>query len=92
MVPEMQEHPQIRRPERVFVMWLQLAWFDATGKMPPLTAHRAKPGPFARLAQAALARLGVPHANAVELINDLDRIRKEPVTSQSMNDDDEVCS
>jgi len=60
MAPEMQEHPQIRRPERAFVMWLQLAWLDATGKMPPLTAHRAKPGPFARLAQAALAVWAYP--------------------------------
>jgi hypothetical protein len=44
-----------RDAERNFVMWLQIAWLEATGKSPSLAANPARPGPFARMAKAALS-------------------------------------
>lgn len=71
--PKMNPHPEIRSAERTFVMWLQVAWAEAAETRVPVTAHRENPGPFARFAQAALQRMDVRHADAVELINDLKR-------------------
>jgi hypothetical protein len=90
--PKLNPHPEIRAAERAFIMWLQVAWIEATGKKVPVTAHRNNPGPFARLAQIVLSRLGVPHADVAQLINDLKRHADEvqmitdPVTSQDMKD------
>ena len=84
--PELNPHPEIRGAERTFIMWLQIAWRDATGMNVPVTAHPDNPGPFARLAQKALALLGAPHADAVQLINDLERTRNDLVTSQDLKD------
>ena len=75
--PELKEHPEKVAPERDFVMWLQVAFAEATGQPVPVTAHRDVPGPFARLAQEALRLIGSGHANAVELINDLKHTRRE---------------
>jgi len=58
-------------------MWLQVAWLEATGEPPPLSANSTRPGPFARLAQTALELLGTPEADAVELIRGLARCRSE---------------
>lgn len=94
--PEVKEHPEKLAPERDFVMWAQVAFAEGTGQSVPVTARRDNLGPFARLAQEALRLIGSGHANAVELINSLDRTRREaeseveiiiePVTSQHMKD------
>ncbi len=72
--PEMQKHPEVRRPEREFIDALRFAWCEATGEVPPRWASLSRCGPFARFAQLALAHIGAPHANAVELINDIGRM------------------
>ena len=60
-----------REAERDFVWHLQSACHAATGHLPPRTAHRTNPGPFARMAQECLALVGANHASAVDLINEL---------------------
>ena len=62
-----------REAERDFVWELQSACHAATGRLPPRTAHRTNPGPFARMAQECLNLAGANHASAVDLINELNR-------------------
>jgi hypothetical protein len=83
-VPEMNRHPEIRSAERTFIMWLQVAWAEATGTTVPVTAHHYYAGPFAKLAKKALSLMGAPYADAVQLINDLEQCRSDPVTSQDL--------
>jgi hypothetical protein len=64
-----------REAERDFVMWLQVAWLEATGKRPSLAANPKRPGPFARMAAECLRLVGAGHADAVGLINELNRRR-----------------
>jgi hypothetical protein len=77
--PTPRRHFAKRGAERNFVMWLQIAWLEATGKMPPRTARnpdRSRAlGPFARFAKECLKLAGAGHANVVELINELERQR-----------------
>jgi hypothetical protein len=77
--PTPRRHFAKRAAERNFVMWLQIAWLEATGKMPPRTARnpdRSRAlGPFARFAKECLKLAGAGHANVVELINELERQR-----------------
>jgi hypothetical protein len=68
-----------RRPaEQDFVIWLQLAWLEATGKRPSVAANPTRPGPFARMAAECLRLVGAGHADTVGLINELNRRRKKP--------------
>jgi hypothetical protein len=71
--PKLQKHPPKRRAERDFIMWLQVAYAEATDQLPPLTANPERPGPFARMAKACLRQLGMEAADVVELINELHR-------------------
>ena len=77
--PKPRRHFAKRAAERNFVMWLQIAWLEATGKMPPRTARNPDVsralGPFARFAKECLKLAGAGHANVVELINELERQR-----------------
>jgi hypothetical protein len=77
--PEPRRNFPRRDAERNFFMWLQIAWLEATGKMPPRTARnpdRSRAlGPFARFAKECLKLAGAGHANVVELINELERQR-----------------
>jgi hypothetical protein len=75
-----------RDAERQFVMWLQVAYLEATGRRPPRTARHAGPnrkvirkvgGPFVRMVIECLRLVGAPHADAVELIKDLERQRRQ---------------
>lgn len=66
------------------VMWIAIAWLDATGSLPSLTAHHDKRGPFVRLVKAVLDHIGTPQARSidpVELINkygaSVKRLRKK---------------
>jgi hypothetical protein len=65
-------------PERDFVMWLQCAYWEATGSEPALTARHADDsrdvGPFARFAHECLRLVGTKHADVVGLINELHRV------------------
>jgi hypothetical protein len=65
-----------RDAERNFVMQLQLAWLEATGRPPSLAANPARPGPFVRTVRKCLELVGASHADAVGLINELNRRRK----------------
>jgi hypothetical protein len=69
-----------RNAERNFVMWLSIAWREATGAAPSRTArHRDASrdvGPFARFARKCLDRAGAPDADVVELMNELHRRRR----------------
>jgi hypothetical protein len=65
-----------RDAERDFVMWLEVAWLEATGERPSLAANPARPGPFARIARKCLEIVGASHADVVGLINELNRRRK----------------
>jgi hypothetical protein len=66
-----------RDAERNFVMWLQIAWMEATGKQPSLAANPARLSPFGRMAQACLKLVGADHADVVGLINELNRRRRK---------------
>src|SRR5262245_6601386 len=66
-----------RDAERSFIIFLQMAWLEATGKRPSLAANPARPGPFVRMVRKCLKLVGAGHADAVGLINELNRWRKE---------------
>jgi len=66
-----------RDAERTFIIFLQMAWLEATGKRPSLAANPARPGPFVRMVRKCLEVVGAGHADAVGLINKLNRWRKE---------------
>jgi hypothetical protein len=67
--PEKSPHFWKRQAERDFVMWLRIAFEEATGHPPAATANSTNPGPFARMVMRCLILIGAPHANAIELIN-----------------------
>jgi hypothetical protein len=74
--PELRRHLPKRQAEREFVVKLAAAWRHATGKLPARTANRRTPGPFVRFVEECLRLVGAQHANAVKLINELDRDRR----------------
>jgi hypothetical protein len=85
--PPLRRHFSKRKAELNFVMNLQLAYAEATGKLPPLTARhvtsdkrlastvhmRKRLSPFALMARECLKLVGRPDADVVELINELQR-------------------
>ena len=73
---DVQQHPARREAQLNFVMWLQVAYVEATGEPPSPTAHPRRPTPFAKMAQVCLDKLQA-EANAVEMINGLQRRRKD---------------
>jgi hypothetical protein len=75
--PKLRQHVPKRGAELTFVSNLAAAWLDATGESPARTANRRAPGPFARLVRKCLELVGAPEANAINLINELDRRRRE---------------
>lgn len=75
--PKLQTRPEKRKTERAFVMWLQVAYTEATGQLPSLTANPERPGPLARMAKACLKLVGMPAVDAVELINGLHHRRRQ---------------
>jgi hypothetical protein len=85
VAPKPCQHFPKRDAERDFVMWLQLAWLEATGKPPSVAANPARPGPFVRMVRKCLALVGAGHADAVGLINELNRrrIQSRPVRPQN---------
>jgi hypothetical protein len=73
--PEAEQHPARREAELNFVMWLRMAYLEATGKPPSHTANPARPGPFARMVQLCVNEVRAS-ANAVEMLNELQRRKK----------------
>jgi hypothetical protein len=60
-----------RAAERTFLMWLRVAWSDATGEIQrAFTAHYDHPGPFALFVRECLKLAGATHVDAIGLIND----------------------
>ena len=80
VAPEPCRHLPKRDAELNFIMWLQVAWLEASGALPNLAANRTSNreirGPFARMAAECLQLLGAGHADAVGLINELNKRRK----------------
>ena len=83
--PARRSHVPKRSEERTFVIWLQVAWLESTGTAPAKTAHHEDVGPFARMARECLRLVGAPHADAVEIINQLNRSRG-PAKDRSATD------
>jgi hypothetical protein len=73
-----------RHAERQLLIWLRVAFAEATGQMPPRTARHDRAGPFARMVGECLRLARAPSTDldddreglAVQLINDLDRKRR----------------
>jgi hypothetical protein len=74
--PERRRNFPKRQAEQHLVMLLQIDWLLATGTNPPVTADHRNPGPFARMVRECLRLVGASHADAVGLINELDRQRR----------------
>jgi hypothetical protein len=78
--PERRRHFPKREAERDFVMWLSIAWCNATGAAPPRTARHPDAtrdvGPFARFVRECLRLVGAGYADVVELINEVHRRRR----------------
>jgi hypothetical protein len=76
--PKPLPHPPKRDAERQFVINLQLAWLEATGEKPTATVNPSRPDqPFANFVRECLKLVGACHADAVGLINELSRRRRE---------------
>jgi hypothetical protein len=80
-LPERRQRPLKREAERNFVMWLSIAYLDVTGAKPSLTARHSdatrEVGPFASFVRECLRLVGAEHADAVGLITELHRRRRE---------------
>jgi hypothetical protein len=80
--PRPQPHPAKLQAESDLVISLQLTLLEATGKMPSLTALHGFPGPLARLVTESLRLLGAARADSTELINEVNRSRREAKKKQ----------
>ena len=73
-----------RAAERIFLVWLRVAYAEATGLMPPKYVHHDRPGPFAKMVAECLRLAGAPSHEpdddrrglSVQLINDIEKVRK----------------
>jgi hypothetical protein len=75
--PKPQRHFPKREAELTFVIWLRIAWVEATGKEAPRTTDPRRPGPFARMVKECLRLVGAAHADAVGLLNKLNQVHHE---------------
>ena len=60
----------------MFVIWVRIAWVDATGKEAPKTADPRRPGPFAGMLKECLLLVGAGHVDAVALLNELNTLAR----------------
>jgi hypothetical protein len=85
--PERISHPAKREAERQFVMRLQIAWLEATGELPALSANPGHLGPFARMVRECLRLVGAGYdesgkhpksadAAVADLINEVNKRRR----------------
>lgn len=82
--PTPQRNPMHRAAARSFITSLSLAYANATGKLPPLTANSAvdRRGPFANLVQECFRLVGAGGVNAAAQINELQKQRKAAARSE----------
>jgi hypothetical protein len=73
--PTPTRNPKKRQAERSFVISIRLAWLESTGEPPNVAANASRPGPFVRMVQKCLALVGAGHADAVGIINWLNKQR-----------------
>lgn len=66
--PPSNPHPRKRSAEEDYIMWLGVAWLEATGTRPPRTGLHDKPGPFARLVRECLRLIG-GRADGIAILN-----------------------
>ena len=59
------------------VMWLQIAWLDATGEPPSATAHHDNKGPFCRFVESVLTIVSPYNKNTAYYINKLHSRQKK---------------
>jgi hypothetical protein len=70
--------------ERTFIMWLRVAWLEATGKPPSKSTNVSQKGPFARLVRKCFDLSGVVGVDEVALINGvLERRRQRRINPRS---------
>jgi hypothetical protein len=81
--PKQTRHPAKREAEMTFIMWVQVAWTDATGSPPSLAASYERRGPFVRLIDTLFRWMDVEGASAVELINQLNSRRNRAIAVKS---------
>jgi len=70
--------------ERTFIMWLRVAWLEATGKPPSKSTNNYQKGPFARFVRMCFDLSGVVGVDEVALINGvLERRRRRRINPRS---------
>jgi hypothetical protein len=74
--PEPQRHFPKREAEKYFIVMVQAAWTEATGKLPAMTARPGMLGPFAKMVNECLKLAGAGHADVAGLLNDMNEQRK----------------
>lgn len=84
--PSATRHPPKRQAEINFIMWVQIAWLEATKEEPTLSASFENPGPFVRLIKHCFSQAGADYANAVELINELNHRRIDARTQSAQRE------
>jgi hypothetical protein len=81
--------PKRGRPQDIASLYLVAglwgAYWEATARRPPLTAHHAEPGPFVRLVRACLERLGAANVDAVEAAKRYGKFWKRPGLSSMLS-------
>ena len=84
--PKRSRHFPKRSAERNFVVNLRLAWLEAVGEPPPATVNPSRSDrPFANLVRDCLKLVGAPHADAVGLINELNKRRLRLIARETNN-------
>ena len=80
--PKRTPHPKKREAEMNFIMWVQVAWLEATGILPSLAASYENQGPFVRLIDALFHRMGVEGVSTVEIVNQLNSQRNKAISKR----------
>jgi hypothetical protein len=83
IAPLLQRHVPKRAAESNFILMLQLAYLNLTGRDPAFTARHNALGRFPLFAIACL-KLVSPDANTIEIINELQRRRLEVGTRMQL--------
>jgi hypothetical protein len=70
--------------DRTFIMWLRVAFLEATGEPPSKSTNNSQKGPFARLVRMCFDLSGVVGVDEVALINGvLERRRRRRINARS---------
>jgi hypothetical protein len=85
--PESSRHFRRRDAERYFIIMVQVAWTEATGDLPSLTARSGMLGPFAKMVRECLTCVGARHADVVGLLNDVNSARLSAIKARTLHPD-----